>query len=395
VNDFERTFGATLDALYPLPLQKPDWASVLRRSRDSGWRPGAAGARRFSLRRTMAPIVVLIGVGTIALLQPWRSQPSFLESALAALGPGRYVHAEFQTELASMRFVDLASGRTKPVVRHILWVYDSKRKQLRARIVDGGVVRAVEVVPPDLGITEFADGFRSALRTGRAQVVAHETVRGTPTEVLRFSAMVEVGEPPLVEDVFVSRRTHLPVEVRYHQAGATSNPVSFRVDYIEGISRRPRLPAVSPVSPTSTEVVRSSSIALTQVSRALGAQAVWLGRKFDMLRLTSVKQQVFARNSRGIQLRYAGPTATMTVEEARRPAAAYGFSTATEGSFGPIPQGRSALLVCDCGVARSYPAPPNTWQAQLRTDGLFITIRSSNRESAIAAAMGLRTMSTG
>jgi hypothetical protein len=395
VNDFERTFGATLDALYPLPLQKPDWASVLRRSRDSDWRPSSAGTRRFSLRRTMAPVVVLIGVGTIALLQPWRSQPSFLDSALAALGPGRYVHAEFQTELASMRFLDLASGRTKPVARRILWVYDSKRRQLRARIVDGGVVRAVEVVPPDRGITEFADGFRSALRTGRTQVVAHKTVRGTPTEVLRFRATVEVGEPQLVEDVFVSRRTHLPVEVRYHQTGTTSNPVSFRVNYIEGTNRLPTLPPVSPASPTSTEVVRSSSIALTHVSRALGAQAVWLGRKFDMLRLASVKQQIFARNARGIQLRYAGPTATMTVEEARRPAAAYGFSTATEGPFGPIPQARSALLVCDCGVAQSYPAPPNTWQTQLRTDGLFITIRSSNRESAIAAAMGLRTISAG
>lgn len=396
MSDFEGRFGSTLDTLYPMPPQEPDWASVLRLAKNSSRRPGAAGTRRSPLRRrTLAPLIVLVGVGAFALLQPWRSQPSFLDSALAALGTGRYVQAEFQTELASMRFIDLASGRTRPVVRRILWVYDSRRKELRVRIVDGGVVRAVEAVPPDPGITEFADGFRSALRAGRAHVVAHETIRGTPTRVIRFTVPIGMGEPPLVEDVFVSRRTHLPVEVRYHRAGSTSNQVSFRIDYINATRRRPKLPAVSAVSPTLTGVVRSHPIALKQASRILGEQPVWLGRAFGTLRLTSVKQQMAAPNSRGIQLRYAGSTARTVIEEAPRPVAGYGFSTADEGPFGPIPPGRSALLVCDCGVARSYPIPQNVWQAQLRVDGLFVTIRSSNRKSAIAAAMSLRTMSTG
>jgi hypothetical protein len=127
-------------------------------------------------------------------------------------------------------------------------------------------------------------------------------------------------------------------------------------------------------------------------SRTVGAARL---ERIMLQRVRTVLVDGFRTRSadRGVRLAYRGSSGSLVVEEAATPQKGYAFDSATFGSSGWVPPAGQATIACigrqgnGCG-----PAEPPLWQAQLRRDGLFVTIRSANRALVVRAARSLVTI---
>lgn len=405
----ETIIRTELDHRYPAPAREADWDGVLQRVAEIGESPGSRWVGALASRRTrrrgafaLAATALAAAAVSLTLVAPWSGGPNVVQQALAAIGNGRYVHAVFQSTTSAVRWVDLASGRTRPVSVRSEWVYDTKTGTYDASAISGGLVRGGAPTSPDPTVSRFASGYRNALAGGEAHVIGERIVDGNKATLIRFSIRDGLDHVIAYEDVAVSVASHAPLWIRYVNVNAhrarVGRQVTYRVVSIGSSNERPTLPRAQVellVTGNATDIRR---VTAKSAEAAFGHTPLWPGQtiagaslqSMRLQRVTTVLVSGFRLKSsaRGLRLDYRGPLAPLVIEQAASAQRGYGFWSATYGTSGPLPPIGQAVLACDgCSTAGGPPHP--VWQAQLRKDGLFSTIRSPSRSLVLAAARAL------
>jgi hypothetical protein len=412
MNDLDLDLRDELDRRYP-PLEgAPDWAALLARagaSQDDS-RHHSEVARRRLPRRPL-----LIGAGaalTIALaltfVVPLSSNGAgFGDKALAAIGSGRYIDAELRPVTSPATTIDLATGRVAPIALRWRVVYDTRTGIATGRTTFAGVVFG-GTGASDPFLRDFAGGYQRALASGSARLLHEITVAGVRARVVRFATMS--GGVTQREDVAVSEITHKPVQVRYSSldelGNVTPGAITFRIVRFESSDSMPALPRSSPafaglsrlpaITGNATDI---RDVSIGEASAALGHPAIWPqqhvgGASLKRARLQFVTTYLLSgfrmrSHATGIRLDYEQGTIGLVVEETTSPQRGYGFWSGTYGTSGPLPPQGRAIMTLTCDLCTSTNRRAQVWQAQLRRDGLLITIRSSQRHLVIAASRQL------
>ena len=272
-------------------------------------------------------------------------------------------------------------------------------------------------------ITNFVSGYRNALQHGEARIVGKTTVDGQEAKILRFSFPIRDREGKVVlkdrsyEDVAVAAASFRPLWIRlsYRVFPQEHLPESHvyappcpctRVLSIRSSDERPTLPTPRKwPRPVSGDVTDIRAVDPADASAALRHPALWAGAIVGETILQKVLlQQVTTElisgpvqnwpqlsSARGLRLEYRGEWRTLVIEEVATQEGGYGFGN----GFQPLPPLGQASLACDlCQTPRDTPGllgdPPRVWAAQLRKDGLFVRIRSTNRSLVVHAARALR-----
>jgi hypothetical protein len=334
---------------------------------------------------------------------PWRGGADFTQQAFAAVGAGRYVHAVFVPALGDAQLIELSTGRTRSVRPRIEWAYDTRTGAFTARVQSHGLVFDAGGISPDPAVSRFARGYRASLAIGEARFVRTTTLEGQPSKVLRFAVRDPDGRVQAYEDVAVSNTTHRPLSIAYVRLHPPAAPITYRVVSIGSSDSPVRLPAVrgpgaGPLVTGDASNIRTLSADAARV--ALRHAALWPGRTVGAARLERITLQrvrtvlVDGFRTRGVdhglRLEYGGRSGALVVEEAATPQKGYAFETATFGSSGWVPPPGQATISC-IGTRGNGCAGGERplWQAQLRRDGLFVTIRSANRALVVGATRSL------
>ena len=422
-----------LDRRYPVPEGDPDWSDVLgrlARTEDvaprSGW---SALLPRLLRRRFVLAGAVALGatVAALVLVAPWRGGPNFVQQALGAVGQGRYVHAILQTPERYYRFLDLKTGKTRPSVSGPEFVYDTKTGAFKSRgIFDGVVFRSDQA--PDPAVTNFASGYRNALRNGDARIIGETTVNGRRAKIIRFPipqrdpTTGKVYKNFVFEDVAVSADSYAPLWVRVatrqfdsrtrdYTGPVVASPCPCRhIVSINSSNRRPTLPRPSKISPRVYDVGGEATdlrrLDPRDAPAAFRHAAFWVGQTFEGTTLQKVRLQRLAHwplngaakiipakgtlpaggkiGGPGLRLDYRGDKASLEIDQSPSFEAAYGFIA----PWTLPPLGQARLNCDDCASNRS-PGHGQIWEAQLRKGGLFIRIRSTSRSLVVRAALAL------
>jgi hypothetical protein len=404
-----------LDRRYPPLGRDPDWDDVLERLARS--RPAKKPKKRygFALAGVAAAAALLV-----ALIGPWRESPSFTEQALAAIGKGRYVHAVFQSSSSYSLVLDLGSGDSRPIVQRAEVIYDSKTGAEGARWSFNGAVFAPGPGSTfsDPAVTQFATGYRKALKSGEARIIGETTVDGRNAKIIRFPSPLRSRDGRVVrnltyEDVAVAADSYVPLWVRPAQRvfPHTNLPGHIyaypcpctRVVSISSSDRQPTL--ATPRKPPRSvvgDVTDVHEVDPGDASSAFGHTALWAGRTVGGTALREVRLQRVSTydtslrylpeisNARGLRLDYRGGDRELEIYEVASPQGGYSFGN----SFDLLPPPGQAFLKCDqCQVPKDLPGqighPPRIWLAQLREGGLLVVVRSMSRSLVVQAARAL------
>jgi hypothetical protein len=348
-----------------------DWTAVLR---DAGV---TRRRRRARLRLALAPVAVAIA---LAVAWPFAGgSPSVVERALAAAGSGQVLHVVFETSMPKT-FVDLETGERREVRgRHEVWFDPARGASERETF--GGVVQwetvigASDMHPHHREIhSSLGEGYRDALRSGSAEVVEDGVVDGVPVHWIRIAPAHEVA---------VSRETYAPVHFRIRGDGPALETRILEYETVAAAppsaglgTSRPGPAAPPAVAPAPTTPDRGRAITLREAARVLGRPPVWVGDRFDGLRLTAVRSVdlAVAGDVRGVSLVYES-LAGGHVEITAAPRLADGM-TMLVGLRGYAPPTGTLVLAGSTGLLRSH--------------GLFVTVHAADETTAIAVARALR-----
>lgn len=352
-------------------------------------RPGRRSNRGWRLIVVAAAAAVIAIVGAAGLWQ--RSGASLTEQALAAIGNGPYLRVVLEEPVPYAAVVNLATGEERVLVRRLEAAYDELSGRMSFKtFVDGDAAGAVSG-SPDPALRRFVTGFREALEDGSARVVGRREILGRPVEVLSISSTDDAR----VEEVALDVDSHKPVAIRFAPGDGWA-----RVVVIESSGRTP---AESAPNAADATVVRGSSEALGSVepadaSRALGTEALWVGRSTGGLVLSSMQLERLtttvlpggeSRTGLGLSLRYGSGDDWIDVSESPLWHGAHGFYGPETGGDGPLPAEGSMRLSCDTCGGDHAPGYRPLWTGQLRTRGLYVRLRSPSRERVIDAAAAL------
>jgi hypothetical protein len=299
--------------------------------------------------------------------------------------------------------------------------FDEPRAQLRTVVRRGGVVvdeflqtragatsgagrvRTLPGVEPalDPALAGFVTGYRDALRSGEARVIAQGELDG------RRVAWLLLSNGDQRERVAVDAETYAPVLVTPFDQNGRPSTLSWRVRAIETVERvhaefaRPR---PQPAKPFRGDVRASRPVSSSELPAIVSWPALWLSERWGALRLVSLELQTVTRGyppgsrvqtgrGEGVRLRYAvdGERTYVELSQAPFPEPAYAFvgSAATFGG-NPIPrEGEMELVELPDASGRGA-----TVVGQLRRDGVYVTIWASSRRLCLGAARALRRMAT-
>lgn len=418
---FDPQLASTLDRLHP-PVPAPaDWRDVLERAERlrRGARRGRPSRRRIGVG---AVVAVAALVASLAVTTPWRGGPDFIARALGAIGSARYITATVEPAVPAATDVDLATGRERAVRVAITYWLDSERIEYRSRVFFDGVPVGSETAGPDPALAAFATGYRAALAKGAAHLVGQTTVRRRKARIIRFAitSLYENGtqiqflgnQPKMWEDVAVDEATYKPLWFRQGGVALDGKPgvgPPSRVVSISATATRPAVPAKDvPLYDGTATTVRTVTAA--EAARALGRPPVWSDvrvagiplRALLLQRVTSAIYPVVeppVRTGYGLRLAYGQGGARVEIDEAPVPLGGYGFATATRTSdLGAIPPEGTVRVSRFSGdftmsaIPSTSTAPPMKWTGQLRSDGLYVTIRATTRALLLEAARSLAPM---
>jgi hypothetical protein len=402
MTDIETVIRSELDRRYPRRAPESDWDDVLARAdtieRTTSLAP--MRRRRRPLILAFATAVLAAAAVSLVLVSPWSGGPGLMQQALAALGSGRYLHLVLESPTSSVSWIDLASGKRHPVLTRVEWVYDTKTGAYDSRGLSGGFVMEGATMP-DPVVSRFATGYRTALANGEARVVGDAIVGDVKATIIRFAIRLGTDRPVGYEDIAVSVTTRKPLQVAWRSLDARGKSVGRRdvqrVVSIGTTDARPRLPKASPSPSVVSFVTDVRPVTIGTAKAAFGHTSVWPGSTVAGATLSSIRLQRVTTSialpssiSRTLVLRldYRAAQGALVVEEAPNAKRSYGSWPATLGTRGPLSAAGRAVLWCDwCGAPSG--SPRVTWHAQLRTSGLYVDIRSTNRSLVIAAARAL------
>ena len=380
-------------------------------------------SRRRPLRRPrLLALVAALAVVAVALtLVPDRDgEHPLLSEALAAIGRRPVIHARIEARLPQNDVVDLATGRAEPQTVSIEYWFDEPLRRLRTvlrrsgvtveefletpegSVSGGGPVQTAPGSRPalDPALAGFVTGYRDALRSGEARVVAKGTLGGRKVVWLQF----DTGASR--QRVAVDAGTYTPISIVPVDPQGRPSELSWRVRVVETVARveasfvAPTLRAPRPIRGDVRESRPVSSAQAVEVARW---PALWLGGSWRGLRLTSLELQTLSRGyapgsgrpserALGVSLRYGGDgeAGFVAISQAPLPEPAYAFA---EGALtfnrNPIPR-EGAVEIVDLG---GKPGDRIRVLGQLRQQGVFVTIWASSRQLCLAAARALTRIS--
>lgn len=361
-------------------------------------RPVVRGPRRRANRGSRL-IVVAAAAAVIAMVAAaglWqRSGASLTDQALAAIGTGPYLRVVIEEPVPYAAVVNLETGEERAVVRRLEAAYDELSGRMSFKTFVDGEAAGVVSGSPDPALRRFVTGFRDALEDGSARVVGRTEIFGRSVDVLSISST----DDPRVEEVALDADNHKPVAMRFAPGDGWA-----RVVAIESSGRMPAEPAPNAADAT---VVRGSSEALGSVkpadaSRALGTEALWVGRSTGGLVLSGMHLERLTttmlpggetRTGLGLILRYGSSDDWIDVSESASWHVAHGFYGPETGGEGLLPAEGSIRLSCDACGGDHAPGYKPVWTGQLRTRGLYVRLRSPSRERVIDAAAALTPVS--
>ncbi|MDQ3858695.1 MAG: hypothetical protein M3327_09655 [Actinomycetota bacterium] len=230
MDDVERKAAAVLDELVPRYEDEGDWAAVLA---DAGIRPHGAPLTRVRRRYAVFVLAVASAAALAAVVLAWPfggQSASLLDRALAAVGEEPVVHVVFEGEL-SRTLVDLDTGERRTIhLEREVW-FDPERGFHQIERFAGVVQNEYLFEPGEASEEEsnlylgFATGYREALESGTARIVAEEVIDGVPVIWIRVSTHVAWYSPTTGDsasfsiEVAVSRETFEPLYVRRYDEG--------------------------------------------------------------------------------------------------------------------------------------------------------------------------------
>ncbi|MDX6514070.1 MAG: hypothetical protein QOE36_3574 [Gaiellaceae bacterium] len=374
--------------------------------------------RRRIPRRVVATALVAAAALAVALVAPWQDRgPSVVDRALAAVGPGPVVHAVVEYSWPRDVIMNISTGQERQRVRRTEYWYDAERKELHTRLITDGM-QITEIVETrthawsDIGdfptqgfepqldpaLAGFVTGYRKALASGEAKIVGDTRVDGRDAKVIR----IPIVRGNAVEEVVVDAHSYAPIRFHATYPGQRRSP-DWRVVTIESLQRDPSFfahPAQSAPRPTGGSATEGREISLADAHGVLGRAPLWLGATFGNAKIESVQLgPVTAELTDGtkvdgsvVRITYANGA---RVSQAIDPAGAYALGM-DDGGDPPAPPG-SMAVTSDAAAAAAGTRPPSVhggghWQAELRLDGVWLTLDASSREQLLAAARALTPM---
>jgi hypothetical protein len=299
---------------------RPDWEDVVRRAEAPGKaaRP-ARRSRRSYLARRLVPVFVLAAAAlVIALIAPWDHGRSFTgsavaERALVAIGSGPVLHVVLRQETESS-YIDLASGQERPATAiEEIW-YDSERhfehikysSELGPPDSNGdeilqtptGTWASYNIDPGphtptiDPALSEFFDGYRSALENGDAHVTGRGTIDGHDVTWIEFAVKLGCNHTyqACTERVAIDEASSLPLEIERLRKGKVASTVE--IASIETLpagsgdfSKPKKLPSLAYqlAHGQVTSITPSEAVAVLP-------GAVWAGKSISTFQLSSVSR---------------------------------------------------------------------------------------------------------
>jgi hypothetical protein len=394
----------TLYGFVPEPARIPDWDAVLR----------DAYSRKRSPLMHVGVATIVVGLAALFVVTPWKGSESagVLDRALAAVGEEPVLHVVLDSTPTGDPLVYLDSGR--PVARAVTtevwfdegralkktvsridgvlvdemletpsggftqggviytcrWIAEHPVEAAKARVSCPGGERSSDEQPSlDPALANFVDHYRTALASGTARRISGSQVGGHDV------IWIEFGTGRTLERVALGKNTYTPVLISTPYGSARVRTIET-MPFEQGLFSKPK--AVE--RPSGGSVVAERELGKAAAARAiLGGRALWLGPQWRGLRLTGVKRQE-------LSMAY-GPRSK------RDPSRAVGV----ELSYSTGADDRVAILITEalsCQMAYAWvcqPPDPGEGMALLRgpmtlvrRDGLFITIRAWQSDSARA-----------
>jgi hypothetical protein len=411
--DLERRLDAAGDRL-PLPSEaarlRARHGALAALTPASATAPPRARARRGVLLTAAAAALVVAATAAVALVTTLDgTSPFTAEKALAAIGDKPVVHAVVESERPSATIVDLTTGEERPQVQRTEYWHDAQRRMLRARVtVDGDVVSehlqarvGFGALPGareprlDPALAGFATRYREALESGQAQVIGSTEVDGRDVVLLRIE-LEPAPSRPLYEEVELDADTYRPLRFRFLLDGTAGH--WWRVLSIETLAREKGQfapPPPGPSLPQSQTATDERELTPAEAAHALDRPALWAGRAVEGIGLTKIEvARLITRwtngrkvEGRGLRIEYWGGPLRSPPRwlEIRQGASLH--SAPRLGPFDPgLPPGQLELF----GRGDHDGSAVDRWFGSLRTQGMFVTIESPEREVVLAAARALR-----
>jgi hypothetical protein len=358
-----------------------------------------------------------VAIGLVASMD--RTSPFTTEKALAAIGELPVTHAVVESERPWATIVDLATGEETPQAQRTEYWHDAERGLLRVTLTvdgqgvsellqtregfsDGGpVVRGPAREPfLDPALAGFATRYREALESGEAEVIGESEADGRRVVLMRIE-IEGPGQRRLVEEVEIDGDTYRPLRFRFPSAGGAAH--WFRVLSIETLAREEgqfRLPPLSPPRPQSQTGTEERELTPAQAAGVLSRPAIWPGRvvggialtKIEVMKLTTRWTDGREIEGEGLRFEYGGGIFDQAPRwlEVRQ-----GTSRHTAPRFGPfdstVAPGRLQLF----GFGDNDGSGVDLWAGSLRTQGMFVTLESPERDVLLAAARALRPIDEG
>jgi hypothetical protein len=388
--------------------------------------PHGSRRRRRRAFALLPAAAVAVTVAIVAVLAaPWQDSPLATERALAALGDHPVVHAIVEHPGSEVTVIDLASVRQRSEPQRSEYWYDDERDLLRVRLTVGGKLlpggeflqtpegfftdrgaRQGQGRPPQLdpALEGFASRYRHALESGEATVVGEEVVDGRDAVILRFSLRAGPSGEQISEDVAVDAGDYRPLRFRFSssEVEATRWSQAPRVVEIETIARDPRdfaRPEPAEPRPGTQTGVEERTLTPAQAATALGRSALWPGPAVEGVELAQIEQiRVTTRWTNGdvsegyaLVFRY-GESEEDAYREGKPSLIVTEGTSAEEswafGLLGGSPEPGELRLV---GTAFRKPGGIEgmVWFGSMQRDGVYISMRSPQRELIVAAARSM------
>ncbi len=367
---------------------------------------------------------VATGIG-LALFLP-SGGGGIVDRALAAVGDGPVVHAVIKQPIIGPTLIDLRTGQRRNQTLQIEVWFDNSRGLLHTiNRIDGHLtddtletpsggfsnngpvidcawiaahpVEATKLrvscnangengtVPQtiprplptlDPALSDFVDGYRSALQDGRAKQVGTGTINGT--SVVWLELTLDGGR---TERVALDKQSSRPIRVEQVHNGADS---SYDITLIETLNSGDfTKPVPSPPQPSSGEVTQQAPIQVDQATTVLpGAQ--WAGQSVDGLVLATVTRDTLTTDypadsgippasNTGLEVHYGqSPGNYVYLYESQMPEIGYGWGAVRGGS---APEGN--LYAAGAGLGF------------LVRDNIYIEVQASSQQLLLDTARAL------
>jgi hypothetical protein len=416
--DLERRLDAAADRL-PLPSEE-----ARRRGRESALAAlppakatpaEARGRRRIRLAAGAAALVAAVAVAVTLVTNLEGTSPFTTEKALAAIGDQPVVHAAVESERPWATIVDLVTGEERSQFHRTEYWHDAERGlllveltvdgdvvsrfvQTREGFSDGGpIVRGPWGEPRlDPALAGFATRYREALESGRAQVIDETEMDGREVVVLEIDIERPVSAPAVHQEVVVDADTYRPIRFRFVFEGRAAH--WWRVLSIATLRRedgRFDPPPLGPPRAQSQTGTDERELTPAEAAQVLGVPALWPGRVVDGIELTKIEVMKLTtrwtdgreREGHGLRLEYGGGIFGRVPRslEIRQ-----GASREEAPRFGPYDPGVPPGHLQVYGFGINDGSKVDRWFGSLRTQGMFVTIESPEREVVLAAARALR-----